>query len=207
MKNTKDTFLSGVHLRDVYQLVLFVLAVIAGVLVINSFIFQSFDVSGRSMEATLYDGDHLIVNKIPVTVDNLEGKQYSPQRGQIIVFKNPDIGGATSDQYIVKRVIAFAGERVVVKNGSYTVYNRQNPNGFNPDATDNPKPGSPTFGDVDVVVPDGTLFVGGDHRTIDPATNAPYSLDSRDGLGYIPLDDVIGPVSLRIWPLPAFHVF
>ncbi len=203
----KNDMFNGVHLRDIYQVALFIIAVIAGVLLINTYIFQSFDVSGLSMMNTLFDGDHLIVNKVPVTISDLQGKEYSPQRGQIIVFKNPQIGGASNDEFIVKRVIAFGGERVVLQNGTYTVYNKQHPKGFNPDATDNPQPLKPTYGSVDVTVPDGTLFVSGDHRTVNPATNEPYSLDSRDGLGYIPLVDVIGPVGLRIWPLNEIRSF
>jgi len=39
-----------------------------------------------------------------------------------------------------------------------------------------------------------------------------YSMDSRNGggrasLGTIPLDDIIGPVSLRIWPLDKLKIF
>ena len=33
--------------------------------------------------------DRLIVNRMPVTAASLSGKQYTPERGDIIVFKNP----------------------------------------------------------------------------------------------------------------------
>jgi len=203
---TKDFWTSFKH-KELLQLVLFVIGVVAGVMLINTFIFQSFTVSGRSMETTLLNGNRLIVNRIPVTIASVENKQYTPARGQIIVFKNPNYLDGAGDEYIVKRVIAFGGERVVLKNGHYTVYNAQNPKGFNPDTTDKNQPGSPTVGDVDVIVPSGTLFVSGDHRQLDTASNEPYSLDSRNGLGYVPLYDVVGPVSLRIFPFTAISTF
>ena len=48
---------------------------------------------------------------------------------------------------------------------SHDVYNKENPNGFNPDSSVNKnEPGQPTSGDVDTTVPTGTIFVMGDHR-------------------------------------------
>lgn len=147
-------------------------------------------------------GDRLIVNRIPVTVAQLKNETYLPERNQIIVFRNPQyvIGG--EDEFIVKRVIAFPGERVVVKNGVLTVYNDDNPKGFQPDLqVTHGKPGSPTSGDVDTVVGEGTIFVAGDHRQDE------YSYDSRSGLGNIPLFDVVGPVAIRIWPITSWETF
>lgn len=202
-----ESFTASFKHKELLQLVLFVAAVIAGVLFINAFIFQSFTVNGRSMETTLWNGDRLIVNRIPVTIATLQNKPFTPARGQIIVFKNPNYLDGAGDEYIVKRVIAFGGERVVLKDGYYTVYNAQNPNGFNPDTTDKNQPGSPTVGNVDVTVPDGSLFVSGDHRQLDPSSNEPYSLDSRNGLGYVPLYDIVGPVSMRIYPFDKISTF
>lgn len=153
------------------------------------------------METTLYTGDRLIVDRVPVTWAQLQNKEYVPPRGQVIVFKNPKYTAGDPNEYIVKRVIAFAGERVVLNNGKFTVYNSQNPTGFNPDDNNHGEPGSPTTGSVDVTVPDGTLFVSGDHR------QGSYSYDSRNGLGYIPLYDVVGPVSLRIYPFTGIRTF
>jgi signal peptidase I len=106
-----------------------------------------------------------------------------------------------SDEYIVKRVIAFPGERVLLKDGHYTVFNTEHPSGFNPDDANHGEPGSPTSGSIDEVVPDGELFVSGDHR------QGNYSLDSRNGLGTIPFYDVVGPVSLRIFPFDKLRWF
>lgn len=191
------------RLSDGLSLVIFVIGVAIGTVLLNAFVFQTFNVEGASMETTMYTGDRLIVNRLPVTVSKLQNKNYTPKRGQIIVFKNPNYNASLGkDEYIVKRVIAFAGERVTVKNGTTTVYNKENPNGFNPDSTVNKnEPGQPTSGNVDAVVPKGTIFVMGDHR------QGNYSCDSRNCMGSIPLYDIVGPVGLRIFPFTKIRGF
>ena len=179
------------RLKDIGGFVIFVVCVIVGTLLINTFVFRSFSVTGPSMEQTLYTGDRLIVNRLPVTMAHLQNNSYTPKRGQIIVFKNPLYSPGSEDMNLVKRVIAFAGERVTVKDGMLTVYNKEHPQGFHPDDSWD-GPGSPTSGDTEVTVPEGSIFVAGDHR------QGSYSLDSRNGLGTVPLYDVIGPVSLRL---------
>ena len=188
------------RLKDIGGFVIFVVCVIVGTLLINTFVFRSFSVTGPSMEQTLYTGDRLIVNRLPVTMAHLQNNSYTPKRGQIIVFKNPLYSPGSEDMNLVKRVIAFAGERVTVKDGTLTVYNKEHPQGFHPDDSWD-GPGSPTSGDTEVTVPEGSIFVAGDHR------QGSYSLDSRNGLGTVPLYDVIGPVSLRLWPLTQVQGF
>lgn len=187
-------------LKDVFGIGLFLFFVLIGTLLINSFVFRSYNVVGPSMETTMYTGDRLIVNRLPVTWAQLQNKAYVPERGQVIVFKNPRYNPSAGDEFIVKRVIAFPGERVTVKNGVVAVYNSEHPDGFNPDAQTE-GPGAPTSGDVDTTVPKDTLFVMGDHR------EGNYSCDSRECMGTIPYYDVIGPVSLRIFPLTAIRGF
>jgi signal peptidase I len=189
------------QLKDVLGIIIFIICVLIGTLLINTFIFRSFNVLGPSMEKTLFTGDRLIVNRLPVTWAQLQNKDYVPNRGQVIVFKNPQYVPGRDDEYIVKRVIAFPGERVTVKDGVLSVYNKAHPDGFHPDDDNHGEPGSPTSGDVDTVVSEGTLFVAGDHRQGD------YSFDSRSGLGLIPFYDVVGPVGLRIYPFTAIRTF
>ena len=191
------------QIKDSLSLIIFIIGVIIGTLIINTFIFRSFNVEGPSMETTMFTGDRLIVNPLPVTIAQLQNKRYLPERGQVIVFKNPNYNPSTGrEEYIVKRVIAYAGERVVVKNGKVTVYTADQPAGFDPDSTfGNNEPGQPTSGSVDTVVAEGTIFVMGDHR------EGNYSCDSRDCMGTIPLFDIVGPVGLRIYPFDKIRTF
>lgn len=188
-------------LKDTIGIIVFIFCVIVGTLLINAYVFRSFSVLGQSMETTMHTGDRLIVNRIPVTLAQLQNKQYIPERGQVIVFKNPNFNLGTADEFVVKRVIAFPGERVTVKEGIVTVYNSEHPNGFHPDDNNGGEPGSPTSGDVDTVVAKETLFVMGDHR------EGQYSCDSRSCMGTIPYYDVVGPVGLRIFPFDQIRSF
>lgn len=188
-------------LKDVLGAAIFIICVVLGTIFINSFVFRSFNVVGPSMETTLYTNDRLIVNRLPVTWAQIKNEKYVPERGQIIVFKNPRYNAGAGDEYIVKRVIAFPGERVVLQNGTFTIYNGAFPAGFNPDEQffDGSLPIS--SGETDIVVPTGELFVAGDHR------DGNYSHDSRNGLGTIPFYDVVGPVGMRIFPFTAMRFF
>ena len=188
-------------IKDVLGVIVFVVAVLIGTVLINTFVFRSFNVSGPSMESTLYTGDRLIVNRLPVTWSLLQNEAYVPDRGQVIVFKNPRYNAGTGDEYIVKRVIAFPGERVLVADGKITVFNEDNPSGFNPDDNFNGEPGSPTTGSTNTVVPDNSIFVAGDHREGD------FSFDSRNGLGTVPYYDIVGPVAVRIFPFTDIRTF
>lgn len=166
--------------------------------IINLFFFQSYRVFGSSMLPTMHDGDRLIVSKVGKTTAKLTNKTFEPKRGEIIVFTSPK----DSQLQLIKRVIGLPGERVVVKNGEITVYNDENPAGFNPDqdgeyADDLP----PASGQTNVTVPEGHLFVSGDNR----AGN--NSLDSRNELGTVPEELIVGTASVRLWPLQNARFF
>lgn len=201
-----DTAIKRPVWRDIISILVFIALVALGTLFINTFLFRSFSVVGPSMENTLHTGDKLIVNRLTPTLARAFGGQYLPSRGQVIVFRNPifeSTGG--TEEYIVKRVIGLPGERVTVKEGVVTVYNKEFPNGFFPDKSyvqkDGSGPGSPTSGDVDETVRNGEIFVMGDHRV------GSFSLDSRNGLGTIPLYNIIGPVAFRFFPLNKITTF
>jgi signal peptidase I len=161
---------------------------------LTMFVFQSYEVDGPSMETTLQDRDRLIVYKLPKTIARITGNNYQPKRSEIVIFTRQDSAefGGTKPRQLVKRVIALPGERVVVKAGSITVYNKENPEGFNPDEiAPYGEVITTTSGDVDVVVPEDSVFVCGDNR--------PQSLDSR-AFGPVPMKDLVGKLTLRVYP-------
>jgi signal peptidase I len=187
-------------IKDILGVIAFITAVVVGALLINTFLFRSYNVTGPSMEETLYTDDRLIVNRLPITFSRITGNEWLPGRGEIVVLKNPLYMPGQPDKYLVKRVIGLPGETVTVRDGKVTVFNQENPGGFNPDAALK-GPQYPTSGAVDIEVPPGNVFVMGDNRT------GNSSFDSRSGLGTIPLKNLQGPVLLRIYPFDQIRFF
>lgn len=211
-------------MKDLLSLGGFIVLIILGTMFLNTYIYRSYNVVGGSMENTLHQDDRVIVNRAAVSFAHFAGEEYVPERGQVIVFLNEDeqkvaeykaqgvehpltcsVPSNVNDQYIIKRVIAFPGERVTVKDGVMTIYNDEHPDGFVYDEewrvseTDGPK--EYTSGEVDVTVPEGELFVSGDNR------EGSNSWDSRNGLGTIPYCRVVGPVVMRLFPLDKMRTF
>ncbi|MDO4759481.1 MAG: signal peptidase I [Candidatus Saccharibacteria bacterium] len=213
MENKVNFFQKHPIMKDLMSLVWFVICVIVGTMLLNAFVFRTYNVVGVSMENTLHGEDRIVVNRIPVTVAHFFGREYTPERGQVVVFANGSATGPLTceaesgvrDQYIIKRVIAFPGERVLVKDGELKVYNEAHPEGFKPDEStrksneDGPK--LHTAGEVDTVVPEGEIFVSGDNR------EGSHSYDSRNGLGTVPYCRIIGPVLLRMYPFDKIRLF
>lgn len=168
------------------------------------YVFQSYQVDGPSMETTLQNNDRLIVWKLSRTWSRITGHQYVPNRGDIIILNESGLSaynGGQDTKQLIKRVIALPGERVVIKDNLLTVYNRENPKGFQPDATlpygkETAIP--PTSDNLDVTLSDTELFVCGDNR--------PQSLDSRR-FGPIQTDQVVGKLVARILPLNNIEKF
>jgi signal peptidase I len=181
-------------LRDILSTVLLILAAPVLALLIINFVFQPYEVYGVSMETTLNDRDRLIVVKAPKTIATIMRREYIPKRGEIIVFNKPgSLPSLQEVDHLIKRVIGLPGERVVVRDGTITVFNQENPNGFNPDeGQEYAKDILTTPGDVDIVVGQNEIFVCGDNRT--------NSTDSRR-FGAISSDLLIGVAKYRFVPV------
>src|SRR5687767_11856112 len=201
----------------VLLLIAFVLA-----LVVKTFFVQAFFIPSGSMEQTLHGcagctGDRVLVNKIPYWFGE-------PEPGDIVVFKGPDtwtpevsvtepgnwfssgmlwLGRAVgvappSEDDFVKRVIAIEGQTVECCDAEGRVLVDGQPLD-EPYIFENNPIESRAFRKV--TVPEGRLWVMGDHRSA--------SADSREHVtdqyaGTIGVDDVIGKAALIVWPVNRF---
>jgi signal peptidase I len=187
--------------KGVFSTILILIAAPLVAIFLTSFVFQSYEVDGPSMETTLQNRDRLIVWKVPRSIARLTNNTYVPRHNDIIVFVKHGLSeySTANDKQLIKRVIGLPGERVVVDGNTITVYNKEHPDGFNPDAgVNHGQLTNPTSGTVDLVVPEGEVFVCGDNRS--------NSLDSR-AFGTIPAKDIVGKLSIRIFPFNKAQKF
>ncbi|MEW2317397.1 signal peptidase I [Streptomyces bauhiniae] len=154
-------------------------------LLLSTFVVRPFVIPSGSMERGLRVGDRVLVNKLAYRFG------ARPSRGDVVVFDGTGYFGHAD---YVKRVVGVGGDHVVCcdREGRIEV------NGRPVDETGFLYPGN-SASDVpfDVVVPDGRLFLLGDHRA--------RSSDSRDHLGspgggMVPVDDVVGRADWIVWP-------
>ena len=128
----------------------------------------------QSMERTLEPGDKVLV--VP---------GVTPKRSDIVVFNPPNawVQGGPQTAFI-KRVNGVPGETVEVKDGGVYVDRTKLVEPYVYDQ----QPTSTVGETARWVIPDGQLFVVGDHREA--------SADSR-AFGPIPIADVLGVVTQR----------
>jgi len=159
---------------DLVELLVFSLV---AVLILTTFFFRHSVVSGPSMESTLHNGEHLIISDL----------FYTPKRGDIIVCEDYS---TNLGKPIVKRVIGVGGDRIrVTAIGQVYVNEVLLEEDYIKDEIsyiNNP---------VDIIVPDGELFVMGDNRN--------NSTDSRQ-IGTITENSVLGRVLFRFYPFDKF---
>ncbi len=152
--------------------------------VIQTFLVQTYRVEGRSMDISLHDGQHLLIDKLTPRFDD-----YS--RGDVVVLHPPDIP-EDSTPYI-KRVIGVAGDHLEIRDGSVWIDGIKLDEPYvKPGAETDPETDEDTW-DIDA----GEVFVMGDNR--------PDSQDSRY-FGVVRTDEVIGRAFLRFWPLDTLGI-
>jgi len=149
-------------------------AIVVAVLLVRTFAAEPVRVHGDSMEPTLRPGAFVLIDKVSY-------RAHDPRRGDVVVTSD-----LRNDSPIVKRVVALGGDLVAIENGSLVV------NGVTVSETyiDNTDMAGFYFGPD--VVPEGQVFVLGDHRA--------DSVDSRT-FGPIAVDSIDGRVLTKIWPL------
>ena len=153
---------------------------IAVVLIV--FIYQPVKVEGTSMMPTQTDQERIFINKFTYHFGLGE-----IQRGDVVVFLYPR-DEPPSKSYI-KRVIGLPGDRVRIDDGQVYVNGKELVEDYVPREYFDP---SSWMDGREQVVPEGTYFVLGDHRS--------SSSDSRSW-GYVPRSDIYGKAVFVYWPL------
>lgn len=148
------------------------IVVAAAAVLVSTLLFPVLQITGTSMEPSLKSGDILLLFKT---------KSFEP--GDICSF-------SWNNRTLVKRVIGVPGDRIEIGSDG-TVYRNGEP-------LSEPYISKRSLGECDLPfpcqVPDHCLFLLGDQREA--------SIDSRSSLiGCVDLDQVIGKVLFRVWPL------
>ena len=156
------------------------------VFLVRTFLVQPFLVSGSSMSPNFSNGDYVLV-------DELTYDLRAPQRGEVVVFHDPQ----DYSTYFIKRIIGLPNERVTIKNDTITVFNADHPQGFALGESYLPK-GTDTSGNYDFTLSSSTYLLLGDNR--------PASYDSRIW-GPLPTKGIVGLVRVRLWPLNEVTAF
>lgn len=185
---------------------------------IKTFAVQAFSIPSDSMNNTLVRGDRVLVDKYSPWFG------WTPSRGDVVVFQDPGgwlngpeyapssgggLGGdlttalswiglapSTNQQFLIKRVIAVGGDHVTCKAGA--------PVSVDGVALDEPYifPGATPCGDYPVgtvTVPQGDLWVMGDHRN--DSADSRYQRDAGNAGGFVPVKDVVGRAFVVAWPI------
>lgn len=164
--------------RSVFQSTVGVLIIVAAVAILIATLWLPvLQIYGNSMTPTLQDGD------IVFTV-----KTSELEAGDIISFYY-------NNKILVKRVICGAGDWIDIDEQGNVYVNHTR--------LDEPYLTEKALGECDIElpyqVPDGKVFVMGDHRST--------SIDSRsETIGCVSQEQIVGKIVFRIWPLNRFGV-
>jgi signal peptidase I len=159
--------------------------------VIQSFVAQPYKVQQQSMEHTLEPDQYVLVDKLTPHFDTYK-------RGDIVVFNPPQNWVQQDGQPYIKRIIGVGGDKIELKQGFVYLNGTKliEPYVFK-DANDVTQPTEDIIGAGTWVIPEGELFLMGDHRG--------NSADSRE-FGPVDVKDVIGRAWLRYWPITTFTI-
>lgn len=200
-------------------LVVVVGAVIVAAL-LRGFVGQMFIIPSGSMETTLQIGDRVAVEKLSTV-----------KRGHVVVFEDPGgwLSGETGEErgrigkalefigvlpdsgtgHLIKRVVGLPGDEVECCDDQGRILVNGQP--LEEDSylySDEGQTVDPSLIEFDVVVPEGRMFVLGDHR--DASRDSRCHLhdpgQGQEGMNaFVPLDLVVGHSMAVVWPLGNAH--
>jgi len=168
---------------------------------IKTFLVQPFWIPSESMLDTIHVNDRVMVNKLAYQFGE-------PQRGDIVVFRDPSepeieesipeavirsvleaVGIRTrGHEDLIKRIVGLPGETITVSDNLVQI-----------DGTPLTEP----YLEDDVVMPDAGPFEVGQEEVFVMGDNREFSFDSRR-FGNIGFGDLVGRAFVIIWPVSNF---
>lgn len=170
----------GSHLVDFIQTFVVFGAIFT---LIYLFVAQPHKVSGNSMVPTFQNNDYILTDKLTYRFS-------PPQKGDIIVLKNP----RNESQDFIKRIIATPGDSILIENGGVFVNGKKLTEEYLSNDTLS-KGGSFLIEDEQITVGQDQYIVFGDNRG--------HSSDSREW-GPVTKNEIIGKVVFRYFPIISF---
>ncbi|GGL97258.1 signal peptidase I [Streptomyces fumigatiscleroticus] len=183
-------------------------------LLIKTFLVQAFSIPSDSMQNTLQQGDRVLVDKLTPWFGS------EPDRGEVVVFHDPDewlAGEPTPDPNALQTVLSWIGlmpsadekdliKRVIGVGGDTVECEGSGPLKVNGKALDEPYvyPGNTPCsvddqgGQFKVKVPEGYIWVMGDHRQ--NSRDSRYNQSDKYH-GMVPVDEVVGRAIVKAWPI------
>ena len=167
--------------RELYDWIESLMVALIFCVILFSFVLRLINVSGPSMNPTLYEGNKMLVSDL----------FYKPKAGDIVVFKNVDSN--KEEKALVKRVVATEGQEVNIDFEHGIVYVDGEP-------LEEEYAAEPIHNKLDFIgpktVPEGCVFVLGDNRN--------SSRDSRaSSIGMVDERLIIGKVYAVVYPLDS----
>ena len=172
--------------QDVYYWVKMIVVALVSMILVFTMVGRVIGVVGPSMQPTLHEGDRMLLQILG----------YEPKAGDVVVLRKESF----MSEPIVKRIIATGGQHVQVDIPNNAVY----VDGVKLDEPYINEPMVPVSylmegGVLDVVVPEGSVYVMGDNRN--------HSNDSRDlHLGTVDEQFIIGRALCIIFPFRDFGI-
>ena len=158
--------------------------------VIQTFVAQPYRVQQVSMERTLEPDQYVLVDKLTPRFDTYK-------RGDVVVFNPPPNWVQAQGQPYIKRVIGVGGDKVELKDGKVLINGIALLESYVYQEDGAAQPTDALIGVSSWVIPEGQVFLMGDHRS--------NSADSRE-FGPVDITAVIGRAWLRYWPINTFEI-
>lgn len=171
--------------RQVIETILYFAVVFTVVLLVERFVMQPVQVEGSSMEPTLANENHLLLEKLTYLVAD-------PERFDVVVFQPFE---EEEELFYIKRIIGLPGERIYINNNIIYINGEPLLENYGKENVIN----DPGMASNEIVLGEGEYFVMGDNRN--------HSRDSRDAsVGVVKRDSMIGRAWCRVWPLSKIGI-